>query len=125
MCGVCYWALPPFSDYEKSTYRLVARRNVVEAAQNLINGCERLNLAFQSPDSAAAAKHVLSVDPSHADFWAEELIAPIKHLWYLAAHRTLSLRCKLGSSPPFCSHLQAEGAGHQKDVCEARSDSAD
>ncbi len=85
VCVVYGWCMAGVwlvcSDYEKATYRLVARRNVVESMQALVAGCDRFNLHFQHTDSAGASKHLTGIDSAHADFWSDELIPAIKHLW--------------------------------------------
>jgi GTPase SAR1 family protein len=71
-----------FTDYEKSTFRHVVRRNVVEAMQTLVFGCERFSITFKmGAPSDRAAKIVSSLDPLAADFWVDEIVAHVKHLW--------------------------------------------
>jgi len=57
-----------FSDYEKSTFRHVVRRNVVESTQTLLFGCEKFQVPFKNPNSEKAAKFMASLDPLAADF---------------------------------------------------------
>jgi len=70
-----------FSDYEKSTFRHVVRRNVVESTQTLLFGCEKFQLPFKNPNSEKAAKFMVSLDPLAADFWVDEIVQHVKHLW--------------------------------------------
>jgi len=70
-----------FTDYEKSTFRHVIRRNVVEAMQTLLFGVEKFGLSFRNSQSEYAAKIVSSLDPLAADFWVDEIVTHVKQLW--------------------------------------------
>jgi len=69
-----------FTDFEKSTFRHVIRRNVVEAMQTLLIGCLKFG-STMLPDSADAARFMIDLDPLAADFWSEEIVAHVKQLW--------------------------------------------
>jgi len=71
-----------FTDYEKNTYRHVVRRNVTESMQTLIQGLERFQFKLSHPKSAAHASSMLMYDPLSPDFWSDEIILLVKHLWY-------------------------------------------
>jgi len=70
-----------FTDYEKSTFRHVVRRNVVESMQTLLFGCERFQIPFKHTNSERAGKIISALDPLAADFWVDEIVAHVKHLW--------------------------------------------
>jgi hypothetical protein len=69
-----------FSEFEKSTFRHVIRRNVVESMQTLIHGIMRFRLQL-SPQGEQAARFILSLDPLSADFWVQEIVTNIGILW--------------------------------------------
>jgi len=71
-----------FSDFEKSTFRHVVRRNVVEAMQTLISGVHKFGLPFSMPESDNAARFMMELDPLAADFWTEEIVRYVKYLWH-------------------------------------------
>jgi len=70
-----------FTEYEKNTYRHVVRRNVTESMQTLIQGLDKFSIRLTHPKSAAAASAMLMYDPLAADFWTDEIIPLVKHLW--------------------------------------------
>jgi len=70
-----------FNDFEKSTFRHVVRRNVVESMQSLIGGVEKFRLTWHNPQSARAADFFMDLDPLAADFWTQEVITNGKLLW--------------------------------------------
>jgi len=70
-----------FTDYEKSTFRHVVRRNVVESMQTLLFGCERFQIPFKHTNSERAGKIISALVPLAADFWVDEIVAHVKHLW--------------------------------------------
>lgn len=70
-----------FNEYEKITYRLVLRRNVVESIQTLITGAARFGYRLSSPAADAAAKYLLEVDPLSAEFWTEDIVKHVSVLW--------------------------------------------
>jgi len=63
-----------FSDFEKSTFRHVVRRNVVEAMQTLISGVHKFQLPFSLLESENASRFMMELDPLAADFWTEEIV---------------------------------------------------
>jgi GTPase SAR1 family protein len=70
-----------FSDFEKSTFRHVVRRNVVEAMQTLLHGAEKFGFHLSSHGSQVAAKFMVDLDPLAADFWQQEIVGYVKELW--------------------------------------------
>jgi len=70
-----------FTDYEKSTFRHVVRRNVVESMQTLLFGIEKFAIAFENAGSAKAAKMMTELDPLAADFWVDDIVANTLFLW--------------------------------------------
>jgi GTPase SAR1 family protein len=77
-----------FSDYEKSTYRHVVRRNVVESMQTLLGGAARFGYKLSNPESEAAAKAMLDLDPLAAEFWVPQIVRYIQVLWVEQAIKT-------------------------------------
>jgi len=53
-----------FNDFEKSTFRHVVRRNVVESMQVLIGGVEKFRLSWTNPQSAQAADFFYGIRPT-------------------------------------------------------------
>jgi GTPase SAR1 family protein len=86
-----------FSDFEKSTFRHVVRRNVVEAMQTLLHGCEKFGFHYSSHGSAVAAKFMVDLDPLAADFWQGEIVGYVKELWRKerALRQAFEIRSKL------------------------------
>jgi len=70
-----------FTEYEKSTFRHVVRRNVVESMQTLLFGCEKFGLAFEGGESDRSAKFMMALDPLSAEFWVDEIVTHVKQLW--------------------------------------------
>jgi len=70
-----------FSDFDKKTYRHVIRRNVVESMQALIEGAEKFNYKFRTPQAQQAAQRFLELDPLSANFWVDEIVTDGKLLW--------------------------------------------
>jgi len=70
-----------FSDYETQTFRQVVRRNVVESMQTLLFGCEQFRFTFKNPHSAHSSQVISALDPLASDFWVNEVVEHIKHLW--------------------------------------------
>jgi GTPase SAR1 family protein len=70
-----------FTEYEKNTYRHVVRRNVTESMQTLIQGLDKFSIRLTHPKSAAAATSMLMYDPLAADFWSDDIVPLVKHLW--------------------------------------------
>jgi len=70
-----------FSENEKSTFRYVLRRNVVESMQTLLMGCTKFNIPFTNPQSKASSEFIMNVDPLSAAFWVNEIKDHIIHLW--------------------------------------------
>jgi len=70
-----------FNDFEKSTFRHVVRRNVVESMQVLIGGVEKFRLSWTNSQSAQAADFFMELDPLAADFWNPEIVTFGKLLW--------------------------------------------
>jgi len=69
-----------FSDFEKSTFRHVIRRNVVESMQTLVMGVQRFRLPL-TPAAEQSARFILTLDPLSADFWCDEIVTNIGVLW--------------------------------------------
>jgi len=61
----------------------VIRRNIIDSMQTLIGAMDRFNLTFKNPQSDAAAKWLMKVDPLAADFWTDEIVPYVLHLWTL------------------------------------------
>jgi len=74
-----------FSEFERSTFRHVVRRNVVEAMQTLIGGVERFRYKWQHEASSRAADFFMSLDPLAADFWVPDIVKLGNLLWSDAA----------------------------------------
>jgi GTPase SAR1 family protein len=70
-----------FSEFERSTFRHVVRRNVVEAMQALISGVEKFRFQWQNPHSARAATFFMDLDPLAADFWVPDIVRCGNLLW--------------------------------------------
>jgi GTPase SAR1 family protein len=70
-----------FSDFERSTFRHVVRRNVVEAMQTLIGGVEKFRYQWQHPHSAKAGDFFMELDPLAADFWVPDIVRYGTLLW--------------------------------------------
>jgi len=66
---------------KKKTYRHVIRRNVVESMQALIEGAEKFNYQFRTPQARAASQRFLELDPLSANFWVDEIVTDGKLLW--------------------------------------------
>jgi len=77
-----------FSDFEKSTFKHVVRRNVVECFQTLIDGSQRFRFSFQLPASREAAQRMMELDPLSATFWTEEIVSDGQLLWSDTAIKT-------------------------------------
>jgi len=86
-----------FSDFEKSTFRHVVRRNVVEAMQTLLHGAEKYGYHLSSHGSALAAKFMMDLDPLAADFWQQEIVGYVRELWTKekALRQAYDIRSKL------------------------------
>jgi GTPase SAR1 family protein len=86
-----------FSDFEKSTFRHVLRRNVVEAMQTLLHGAEKYGFHLSSHGSSAAAKFMMDLDPLAADFWQQEIVDYVIELWgkERALKQAFEIRSKL------------------------------
>lgn len=69
-----------FSDFEKSTFRQVIRRNAVESMQTLLHGVGRFGLRLSTRGQLAAAA-LIRCDPLAADFWMDDIITHIRTLW--------------------------------------------
>lgn len=70
-----------FTDYEKSTYRDVVRRNVVESMQSLLFGCEKFGFELKTAQAEEAKKFILSLDPLAAAFWVDQIVPATSLLW--------------------------------------------
>jgi len=70
-----------FSENEKSTFRYVLRRNVVESMQTLLMGCTKFAIPFKNPQSKQSSEFIMNVDPLSAAFWVNEIKDHIIHLW--------------------------------------------
>jgi len=70
-----------FSEFERSTFRHVVRRNVVEAMQTLIGGVEKFRFTWENPVSARAADFFMELDPLAPDFWVPDIVRHGAQLW--------------------------------------------
>jgi len=70
-----------FNDFDKSTFRHVVRRNVVESMQALIQGVEKFKFPWQNSQSGKAADFFMDLDPLAADFWQPDVVTYGKLLW--------------------------------------------
>jgi GTPase SAR1 family protein len=70
-----------FSEFERSTFRHVVRRNVVEAMQTLISGVDKFRLQWENPISARAADFFMDLDPLAPDFWVPDIVRHGLQLW--------------------------------------------
>jgi len=70
-----------FTDFERSTFRHVVRRNVVEAMQALIGGVEKFRYQWQNPESPKAADFIMELDPLSSDCWVPEVGPYATALW--------------------------------------------
>lgn len=70
-----------FTDFEKSTFKHVVRRNVVECLQTLVEGAARFNFAYQLAGAKEAAGRVMELDPLAANFWSPDIISDGMLLW--------------------------------------------
>jgi len=93
-----------FSDYEKSTYRHVVRRNVVESMQTLLGGAARFGYKLSNPESEAAAKAMLDLDPLAAEFWVPQIVRYIQVLWVEQGRYARMASAAFGLAAPICSH---------------------
>jgi len=118
-----------FSDFEKSTFRHVVRRNVVEAMQTLLHGAERFGFHLSSHGSQAAAKFMMDLDPLAADFWQQEIVGYVKELWTKeqALRKAYEQRSKLqllDSAEYLFEHIdrigQADYTPNKDDILRAR-----
>jgi len=71
-----------FTDFERSTFRHVVRRNVVEAMQTLIGGVEKFRYQWQNPQSAKGGDFFMELDPLSADFWVPDIVKWATLLWH-------------------------------------------
>jgi hypothetical protein len=69
-----------FSEFEKSTFKHVVRRNVVESMQTLLHGLQKFGLKL-SPEGDLAAQFINGLDPLSAHFWVDEIVYNISLLW--------------------------------------------
>jgi GTPase SAR1 family protein len=70
-----------FTDFERSTFRHVVRRNVVESMQVLIGGVEKFRYKWQNPQSPRAADFFMELDPLSAEFWVQDCVRCGQLLW--------------------------------------------
>jgi len=69
-----------FSDFEKSNYRSVVRRNVVEALHCLIKGAAKFGYPL-SPKGQQSADFILTLDPLSNNFWHATVPDHVMVLW--------------------------------------------
>jgi len=116
-----------FSDFEKSTFRHVVRRNIVECLQALIDGAQRFRYSLQAA-SRTAAQRVMDLDPLSANFWTEDIVTDGAILWKdPAIQATYEYRSRLqllDSCDYLMRHLQRIGAAdftpNAEDILRAR-----
>jgi len=72
-----------FSDFEKTTFKSVVRRNVIEAMQTLLFGAEKFGFYLSSHGAQEAAKFIKDLDPLNQEttFWGPEVINYVRMLW--------------------------------------------
>jgi len=70
-----------FTEFEKNVFRPVVRKNIVDSIQTLIMGADRFNLRFQDKNSNDIARWLLRLDPLANDFWNDDIVPRVRHLW--------------------------------------------
>jgi len=118
-----------FTEYEKSTFRHVIRRNIVESMQTLLFGVEKFCYTFKNPQSERSGKFMSALDPLSADFWVDEIVMHVKLLWYdePAIKEAFDVRSKmqlLDSAHYFFDNLERIGKSdfvpNRDDILRAR-----
>jgi len=118
-----------FNEYDIQTFRSVLRRNSVESMQTLVVACQRWGTEFKDSKSERSIQRLMTVDPLSADFWVDDLVAPIKQLWteepaIKAAYTNRSRLQLLDSAAYFFDNVERIGAAtfrpNYEDILRAR-----
>jgi len=70
-----------FTDVERNNYKVVVRRNVIQALHVLNTGRESFGIELRSPEAEEAAEDLMMIDHLSENFWNSEIVDITKTLW--------------------------------------------